>query len=99
MKRVEFRPDAEEELQDAFDWYEEQEHGLGTRFAVAVDGMIDEIVRRPTSFPALENRRFRRAFLDKFPFAIVYSEEVNTLIIASVFHTSRNPIILQDRID
>lgn len=41
----------------------------------------------------------RIAFLKKFPFGIhyVYKEKENQIIIYSVFHTSRNPEIWQER--
>jgi plasmid stabilization system protein ParE len=96
---IEFRPEAEIELYEAFDWYEKQEPGLGARFRTEVDEMIEDINRRPSSFPKIENTRFHRAVLNKFPFVIIFAQELDTLVIASVFHTSRNPVIWRDRID
>ncbi len=95
---VEFRPQAEAELYEAFDWYEEQELGLGVRFRKAVEERIASIETRPLSFPIIENTRYRNALLDRFPFVIIVVREGSTLVIASVFHTSRNPAIWVNRI-
>ena len=96
--RIEFRPEAEAEAYKSFDWYEEREPGLGARFRDAVEEVIAAIASRPNSFPIIDDTIFRRAVLDKFPFVIIYALEDNTLVIASIFHTSRKPPIWQDRI-
>ena len=95
---IEFRPQAEAELYKSYDWYEEQEPGLGDRFRLELEETIALVETRPNSFPFVEETRFRRALLDKFPFVIIFTQENSTLVIASVFHTSRNPANLMDRI-
>lgn len=37
--------------------------------------------------------------MNRFPFAIIYRIENDMIVVVSVFHTSRNPIILKGRID
>ncbi len=96
--KIEFRPEAEAEAYDSFDWYEERESGLGARFRDAVEEAIAAIASGPNSFPKIDDTLYRRALLDKFPFVIIFALEGDTLVIASVFHTSRNPTIWKDRI-
>jgi hypothetical protein len=45
---VVFRPEAEDEVLEARQWYESRSTGLGHRFATAVDAVIDRIVANPS---------------------------------------------------
>ncbi len=45
------RPEAENELQDGFGWYELQVPGLGSQFLIAVDATINSIRRHPLQYP------------------------------------------------
>ena len=68
-RKVVFRPQADQEVQSARRWYEEQRPGLGVQFADAVDQVVDRIASNPLAFPTVhgETRRavvggFRTAF-------------------------------------
>ena len=54
------RPEAEAELAEAFDWYEQQVAGLGSRFLISVDAAINSILREPFQYPILY-KNVRRA--------------------------------------
>ena len=41
------RPEAEAELAEAFEWYEQQVAGLGGRFLLSIDAAINSIRRDP----------------------------------------------------
>ena len=47
---VVFRPQAEKEARAAQRWYEEQQPGLGARFAGAIDKAIQRVVSNPAAF-------------------------------------------------
>lgn len=96
---IEFRPNAQAETLEAFDWYEKEEPGLGWLFREALEEKIEVIARRPSIFQRIDNSRYRRAVLETFPFIIIFTEEEDTLVVVSVFHTSRNPIVWRGRID
>ena len=49
--RLVLRPQAEAELLDARDWYEEQRPGLGEAFATEVDLTLAQVVQAPRVFP------------------------------------------------
>lgn len=72
--------------------YELQLFGLGDRFVEGVFKKIRYIQKHPLHYQVFE-KQYRRAQTDIFPFLIVYEfeEETKTIIIISVFHTSRNP--------
>ena len=41
------RPEAEAEVQQAFDWYEEQSEGLGLEFLRAIEACLSGVSRNP----------------------------------------------------
>jgi len=90
--RLVVRDRAVDELQVAFDWYENEVPGLGDEFLVTVDEFINHILSHPSQFK-VSYRKFREIFIQKFPFVIVYfiDKPKRTIVIFSVFHTSRNP--------
>ena len=88
--QVKFSPEAELELQEAFDWYELQSTGLGFEFARAVESAVNLISRNPLVYPKIE-ADFRRILLRKFPFMLVYVELNSTLLVISCFHQMRKP--------
>jgi plasmid stabilization system protein ParE len=45
------QPEAEYDIQDAFEWYESQNPGLGSEFIRAVDACLSGIARNPLANP------------------------------------------------
>jgi len=92
MYQLLFRDRAVDEMQDAYNWYEEQVTGLGDKFIAVVKNNIDIILRNPKSFKT-SYKNFKEVFIRKFPFIIVYyiDDSKRAVVIMSVFHSSRNP--------
>ncbi|HMP99859.1 MAG TPA: type II toxin-antitoxin system RelE/ParE family toxin [Cyclobacteriaceae bacterium] len=90
--QVFFHPQAETEYIEAIKWYEERLPGLGMKFENAVEKQIKLIACKPHHYQK-KKAAFREAKTEKFPYIIVFKvyEKVNTILIAAVFHTSRNP--------
>ena len=65
-RRLVIRPEAEADLTDAFDWYEERVQGLGAEFLLCVDAVFSAIVRNPQQYPRV-HRAVRRALARRFP--------------------------------
>ena len=49
-RQVVFRPEAEDEVLEAFEWYENRRAGLGNEFAQAVDEIITRIIENPLAY-------------------------------------------------
>lgn len=49
-RKIIVRPEAEAEVQAAFDWYEEQSDGLGFEFLRAIDACLSGITRNPLAY-------------------------------------------------
>ena len=75
---------------EAYQWYEEQQSGLGNRFMTELDSCYDKIEVWPASYTKI-NKNFRHILLNKFPYVVVYMIEGKNVVVYSVFHTSQNP--------
>jgi plasmid stabilization system protein ParE len=87
---LEFSRAAREEISIAYNWYEEQQDGLGERFLKYLEAKADFVKNYPKSYP-LKYKLFRLALLDNFPFLLAYELLEDKVIVYRVFHASRNP--------
>jgi plasmid stabilization system protein ParE len=87
-----FHPEALQEYKKAIIWYEIQQKNLGTRYIKLVELTIERIQNNPEHF-RISHGKYREAPVPIFPFTIVYkiNKSKQTIFIASIFHTSRNP--------
>jgi len=91
-----FRRAARAEFDEAADWYEAHQAGLGAAFTRAVQQVLDRIAGQPDYYPEVQDC-VREALVRGFPFCVYYREEPGGVLVLSVFHTSRNPSIWQSR--
>ena len=91
-----YRRLARAEFDDAVDWYEQQQAGLGDRFADAVHGVIARISANP-NLHRVVHKDIRRAIVRGWPYVIYYRIEPNQVVVTSVFHSKRNPKVWQSR--
>ncbi len=75
---------------EAYDWYEEQQEGLGDQFLKALDGSFGRAEKSPFAY-AIIRKSFRQVLLTTFPYAVVFEVLKNDVVVYAVFHTSRNP--------
>jgi plasmid stabilization system protein ParE len=83
-------PDAEQDLTQAYEWYESQRVGLGEEFLTRVDACIQSIVRNP-EMHRLVFENYRRGLVRRFPCAVFYEYADGSVTVYCVFHTSRDP--------
>jgi toxin ParE1/3/4 len=90
---IELLSQAENELAEAFDWYEEQLSGLGNKLYKEINHYLTTIGKNPYHYPVKYTGDLHSVALNKFPYIIIYwVDKVNNLIIVvSLFHTSRKP--------
>lgn len=91
------RPEAEREIQEAFDWYEERSEGLGTEFLRAADACLSGVRRNPEAYQVVHDR-VRRALLRKFPYALFYLVHEDTIVVLACFHIRRSAAEWQRRV-
>lgn len=90
-------PEAEQDISDAYAWYEQQRIGLGEEFLSCVEACIETILRNPEMYKTI-HRNYRRGLVRRFPYAIFYEFEEETVTIYGIFHTSRDPAKWRKRI-
>lgn len=92
-------PEADQESADAADWYEQQRTGRGRKFAARVRDCIRSICNAPRAFTPLRDP-YRRAVVQHFRYIVVYryDDATDTVTVVAVFHTSRDPQDLLDRL-
>ncbi len=95
--RLIVRPEAEEDLLQAFSWYEDQLPGLGHAFMDEVTRCLDSIEQRPLSF-ALVDGLSRRSMTRRFPYALFFVVGEEGISVVAAFHMARNPEALSQRL-
>jgi toxin ParE1/3/4 len=95
--RIIVRPEAEREIQEAFDWYEERSEGLGAEFLRAADACLSAVQRTPDASQIVHGE-VRRALLRKFPYALFYLVREDMIVVLACFHVKRNPGDWQRRV-
>jgi plasmid stabilization system protein ParE len=85
-----FHPEAEEEFNQAIDYYEEIESGLGYDFALEVYSAIKRSVEFPKAWAELDGE-IRRSLVRRFPYGVLYSEEQEGIFIVAVMSLHRKP--------
>jgi plasmid stabilization system protein ParE len=88
--RLHFSERSKPEIQEAYNWYEDQQVDLGEEFLLALDEAFARITSHPFSF-SQKKGIFRECYVGKFPFLVVYKVKGTNVYIHAVFHTSRNP--------
>jgi plasmid stabilization system protein ParE len=94
--RIVLKTAARTEMQEAARYYEDDREGLGREFLAAVDRTLDLVETAPFTGSPLRGR-FRRVFLHRFPYAIVYTVEGEVVLAVAIMHLKRKPGYWEER--
>jgi plasmid stabilization system protein ParE len=94
---IEAAPAVEADVEAAFDWYEGEEPELGFEFLEELRAAYHRIVDHPFGYQDLRSG-IRRALTRRFPYAVYFSVEGETIVIVAVLSTARDPAEWQRRI-
>ena len=90
------QPEAEADIEQAFDWYEEKRTGLGDDFVERVEQTLADLAndpyRRLERFPET-----RRALLQAFPYSVFYTISGINIFVLAVLHHRRDPELAEGR--
>jgi plasmid stabilization system protein ParE len=89
-RRVIRLDEAEIEVTQAFERYLAESETAAIRFLNEVRSVTARIRSSPRLYPKIGGE-FRRALLDRFPYAIIFRETLYEIQIVAVAHTSRKP--------
>lgn len=85
------RREAQFDVREAFDYYEEKSQGLGFEFMRSLDAVLQSVKRNPHSYQQIY-KEIRRVLLRKFPYALFYLTAETKIIVVAVLHQSRSEI-------
>jgi plasmid stabilization system protein ParE len=83
-------PEVEQDVSEAYLWYEDRRVGLGEEFLTCVDACFRSICRSPEMHSIVYNN-CRRGLIRRFPYSVFYESLRNLVIVYAVFHNSQNP--------
>jgi plasmid stabilization system protein ParE len=90
------RPEAENDLEESFLWYQEQSPGLGFEFLRCIDAAFETIMEYPDLYQKVY-KDVRRALPRRFPYEIFYIIEGNKIVVLAVLHAKRDPELFKER--
>jgi plasmid stabilization system protein ParE len=90
--------EAQQDVEDAIHWYEEQQEKLGIRFYLHVEQVLDKIAEHPHHYAFIRDQ-YRCVSLNTFPYQIIFTVKADGLILVlAVWHTSLDPRNLYKRL-
>jgi plasmid stabilization system protein ParE len=90
MRKVTFHEDANAEMNDAAQYYEERAFGIGLSFLDAVEDAIDKVLGDPEAYQ-LVGDEVRHKLLMRFPYSVLYVIEADRIRVVAVAHQKRRP--------
>ncbi|MBU1262910.1 type II toxin-antitoxin system RelE/ParE family toxin [bacterium] len=92
-----FLPDAEADFNEAIEYYEECQAGLGNDFALEVHHAISRILEHPAGWTKV-SPNCRRCLTNRFPFGVIYVVEQDSILILAIMNLHRHPACWKNRI-
>ena len=89
---------ADQEVDDAVAWHNEQADGLGRDFLDELDRVIRLIRTYPLLAKQIESE-IRRFLIPRFPYSLIYGIDQETIVIIAVAHQHRKPRYWAGRLD
>lgn len=86
-------PHVKKDYDEAYEWYEDRQKGLGENFLKAIRKKIEEISLHPEVYGSKQNKMFREAAVDIFPYLIIYkiNKRKKEIYISSIHHNKKHP--------
>ena len=94
--RLIIRPETEQDLIDAFEWYEDEEIGVGTEFLHAFEDALQHISANPFAYQITIGST-RRRILERFPYSIFFTVVGESIIVTACVHHRRHPHVWRSR--
>lgn len=87
---VRFHAAVQQDLQEAYDYYEEQRKGLGEEFLTELTASLDYLQKHAALFQVVAGNT-RKYNISKFPYGIFYLLTGKEIFVTAIIHLMRNP--------
>lgn len=91
------RKEAEFDIDEHFNFYEEKRDGLGHDFLLCVEEALDKLQRNPVIYRKIYND-LRRIPIRRFPYRAFFFIQGQQIIVTAVFHARKDPTSWGSRI-
>jgi toxin ParE1/3/4 len=91
-----FHNDAEDEFYASIKYYNNERPGLGFEFANEINNTMHRISLYPDTW-SFVSKNVRKCPVNCFPYALLYSQHDNKIIIIAVMHLRREPGYWENR--
>lgn len=96
--RLEIRPDALNDTEEAELWYDQRESGLGADFTREFLRAVDTLSKNPLGYRVRHRRKnIRWKLFDRFPYRVVYQTKDDLITIIAVLHSARHDRYWRER--
>lgn len=95
--KLRLRPEAQADILEAAEWYEERQSGRGIIFVTEIENLFRRIAEGPRRF-RLARSNVRVALCQRFPYAIYFLPEEDGIVILAVLHQRRDHKLIVKRL-
>ena len=92
----EFLPEAAAELDEAFEFYAGRFPRLGQEFKAEARHAVDLVIEHPRAWKRVAPD-LRQCKLNRFPYALVYGLDDDSVVIVAVAHLKKRPVYWRKR--
>lgn len=96
--KIRFLAAAQQELDEAVEYYNAEVPELGQAFLLEVLTVLEQIRQFPNAWHPL-SLNTRRCRLRRFPYGVVYGVDADEIIVVAVAHSHRAPQYWRTRLD
>ena len=94
---IKVNPSAKKDLKDGYSFYEKQDTTIGIYFLDSLSSDIDSLIITAGVHEIIFNKYYRK-LSKKFPFAIYYTIDDNTIQVEAILDCRRKPAWIRDRL-
>lgn len=95
---VEFLEPAQNELDEAFEYYEFEQKELGRRFIYEVKNSVQQIVAFPFAWTKVTENT-KRCLVKNFPYGVIYEIREDKILVVAIANLHRKPNYWKSRTD
>lgn len=89
-KNLRIRSEAQEEINSAFEYYFRRNPIVAEAFLNELGSALKQIAAHP-QIHSLYTKNTRRCLLERFPYAVVFQEKADVILVVAIAHAKRRP--------